>query len=339
MKYPTRSLWLLAAIAILWGVNWPMMKMALREMGVWQFRGLCVLAGAFWLGGYCLLKNVSFHIPRKHHNRLFICAMCNVLGWNILAAYGLAQLPSGRAALIAYSMPLWVVMLSRFVLRERIWASRWIAIAVGMGGIVLLLWDELEVLQRAPYGTLMMLAAGFVWALGVVFTKGFPRLLPTQSLVFWQMVIGGVPTLIGAFFIAGDWLPRNASAYFGLIFNLTIVFGFCHFAWNELVRTLPANITGITSLSVPVIGVLSGLLLLGEVPRTYDWIALAMLCAAVALVVFYEPAPLRAKARVPGAKTIIPMSDDEDERIRDKVMRAVEDGSRPHTIVRPTKHR
>lgn len=287
---PRRELWLFVAVVLLWGVNWPMMKMALNSMGLWQFRALCVTSGVLWMLLYCLAKQVPMTLPRAQMRRMIACGVANTLAWNILAAAGLARLPSGRAALIAYSMPLWVVLLSRFILKERITKSRWIAISIGMLGIVLLLVDEIEILKRAPVGALLMAAAGFIWAFGIIITKGFPRSMATQVIVMWQTLIGGLPIVIGALFVfTGSWLPNAASGWLGLLFNVTLVFGFCHFAWNEIVRILPANVTGITSLSVPVIGVLSGMAILGERPRALDWAALAMLCAAVAIVVYVRP--------------------------------------------------
>ena len=280
---------MLAAIALLWGLNWPMMKLALKEVGVWQFRAMCVLAGLFWMGSYLLVKRMSFSIPSAHYGRLFVCAMGNVLGWNMLAAAGLSRLPSGRASLLAYSMPLWTVLLSWLILKEKLPASRWFAIPLGMSGIGLLLFDEIELLKNAPLGAGLMLASGFVWAFGIVFTKGFPIEIPTQTLVFWQGIVGGLPIVIGALYFGGAWRPASPGSWMGLLFNLTIVFGFCHFAWNEIVRMLPGSVSGVTSLSVPVIGVLSGMWMLGETPRTLDWTALAMLCAAVAIVLYVKP--------------------------------------------------
>jgi drug/metabolite transporter (DMT)-like permease len=151
------------------------------------------------------------------------------------------------------------------------------------------LFDEIEVLKNAPVGSLLMLSSGFVWAFGIILTKGFPREIPSQTLVFWQALIGGAPIAIGAFLFTGAWQPSGSGAWLGLLFNLTIVFGFSHFAWNEIVRMLPASVTGITSLSVPVIGVTSGMVILGESPRALDWIALALLCSAVAIVLYLQP--------------------------------------------------
>ena len=280
-----RELWLFVSVVVLWGLNWPMMKMVLAELDFWLFRGYCVLAGLLWFLGYNLIAGVSFKVPREYWLRLAVCALCNVAGWSILSAAGLTLLPAGRAGILAYTMPLWVVLLSRFFLGEALTATRLIAITLGMTGIGLLLIDEFHTLKSAPIGALLMVASGFVWAFGIVLFKGFPKSIPTTTLMFWSFVLGGWPILVG--FIAfghGPWLPTGGAAWTGLLFNVFIVFGFCWFAWNELVRALPAQVTGISSLAVPIVGFASGMLLLGEKPHVFDYVALLAIVCAVGLV-------------------------------------------------------
>lgn len=280
-----RELWLFLSVVVLWGLNWPMMKMALAELDFWLFRGYCVLAGLLWFLGYNLMADVSLKVPREYWLRLAVCALCNVAGWSILSAAGLNVLPAGRAGILAYTMPLWVVLLSRFFLGEALTFTRLAAITLGMTGIGLLLIDEFHTLKSAPIGALLMVASGFVWAFGIVLFKGFPKSIPTTTLMFWSFVLGGWPILVG--FIAfgrGPWLPTGGAAWAGLLFNVFIVFGFCWFAWNELVRALPAQVTGISSLAVPIVGFVSGMLLLGEKPHVFDYVALLAIVCAVGLV-------------------------------------------------------
>lgn len=290
---PRRELTLFIAVVLLWGVNWPMMKMALAELDFWVFRTWCIGAGIVWFLAYHLKTNTPFSIPRAHWPRLAVCALCNVAGWNLLSASGLSMLPSGRAGILAYTMPLWVVLLSRFLLNDALSKTRIAAIAIGMLGIALLLVEEVNALRAAPIGALLMIASGFVWAFGIILTKGFPREIPTTTITFWSFIVGGWPILLGAALAPhAAWLPVSASAWAGLVFNVIVVFGFCWFAWNELVRNLPAQVTGISSLAVPVVGFVSGMLLLGERPRTFDYVALLALCAAVLLVL--RPASRKA---------------------------------------------
>ncbi len=280
-----RELWLFIAVVILWGVNWSMMKMALAELDVWVFRTYCVLAGLAWFTAYNLITGVSLKVPREYWPRLVASALCNVAGWNILSSVGLNVLPSGRAGILAYTMPLWVVLLSRFFLGEALTRTRLIAITLGMSGIGLLLIDEVHTLKSAPVGALLMVASGLVWAVGIVLFKGFPKSIPTTTLMIWSFILGGWPILAGLIAVGhGPWLPTGVAAWAGLLFNVIVVFGFCWFAWNELVRALPAQVTGISSLAVPIVGFASGMLLLNEVPHVFDYVALLAIVVAVGLV-------------------------------------------------------
>ncbi len=280
-----RELGLFVAVVLLWGVNWPMMKMALAELNFWVFRSYCIAAGLLWFVAFNLQRGVPLSLPREHWGRMFVCALCNVAAWNILSAAALTMLPAGRAGVLAYTMPLWVVLLSRVFLGERLTASRIAAISIGMGGIALLLVDEFQALRGAPAAALMMIASGLLWAVGIVLFKGFPKSIPTTTLMIWSFILGGWPLFVGlALFGHGPWLPVSASGWFGLLFNVLVVFGFCWFAWNELVRALPAQITGISSLAVPIVGFASGMLLLGERPRPFDYVALLAIVVAVILV-------------------------------------------------------
>jgi drug/metabolite transporter (DMT)-like permease len=280
-----RELWLFIAVVLLWGVNWPMMKMALGELDFWVFRSWCLLAGLAWFLGYNLVAGVSIRLLREYWPRMLASALCNVAGWNILSAAGLNLLPSGRAGVLAYTMPLWVVLLSRFFMNEALTRARLIAITLGMTGIALLLIDEFHTLRSAPVGALLMVGSGFVWAFGIVIFKGFPKSIPTSTLMIWSFILGGWPILLGLVTLGrGPFLPSGSAAWAGLLFNVIIVFGFCWFAWNELVRALPAQVTGISSLAVPIVGFGSGMLLLGEKPRPFDYVALLAIVAAVALV-------------------------------------------------------
>ncbi len=287
-----RELGLFVAVVILWGVNWPMMKMALAELDFWVFRTYCVAAGIVWFVGYNLKAGITLNLPREYWGRMLLCALCNVAGWNILSAAGLAMLPSGRAGILAYTMPLWVVLLSRFMMNESLTRLRLIAITLGMSGILLLLVDEFQTLKGAPIGALLMVGSGLVWAIGIVMFKGFPKSIATTTLMIWSFVLGGWPIVLGLIaFSEGPWLPVSTSAWAGLLFNVVIVFGFCWFAWNELVRALPAQVAGISSLAVPIVGFGSAMLLLGEKPRPFDYVALLAIVAAVSLVL----KPQRAK--------------------------------------------
>ena len=128
-----RSTWLLLGVLTLgWGFNWPMMKLALAEIPVWTFRSLCVAAGAAGMFSHRLGGGQRLLPPRAHWPPPVVTSLFNVTLWNMFIAYGLTHLPAGRSAILAYTMPLWVVLLSRLFLREPLTRRRLLGVALGM---------------------------------------------------------------------------------------------------------------------------------------------------------------------------------------------------------------
>lgn len=106
MRLPRAALFLLAALALGWGFNWPVMKVVLRDVPPLYFRGSCLFLGGL---GVLAIARYSGHvlaIPQGRLGRLLAVTLTNIIGWNVLAIYGVSLLPSGRAALLGYTMPL-----------------------------------------------------------------------------------------------------------------------------------------------------------------------------------------------------------------------------------------
>lgn len=276
---------LLALLTLFWGLNWPMMKLALSELPVWSFRAACVVTGAVGLFAIARVGGLTVRVPAGQWPRLLVTAFFNISVWNVLIAYGLSQLPAGRSAILAYTMPVWVVLLSAFVLKERLTPRKLLGLALGISAMLLLIGSELAVLQAAPVGALLVVGAALSWSIGTVLMKRFPTQLPTTSFVAWQLAVGGLPVVIGALILDwGSWQPIGWKPTVGLLYNMFIAFIFCHWAWFKLATTAPAGIAALSTMMIPVVGVFSGMLLLGEQPGLAEFSALLLVILALATV-------------------------------------------------------
>lgn len=291
-----RSMWLLVITLTLgWGTNWPMMKLALAELPVWTFRGLCVASGAIGLFVIALVGRQKIRIPEGQWTRVAVTAFCNVTLWNVFIGYGLTMMPSGRAAILAYTMPLWTVLLSVYVLRERLTRRRALGVGLGMAGMALLLGGEIMVFATSPAGALLVLGGAFGWALGTVLMRRYPTDLPATSFTAWQLLLGGLPIMAGALlFDWGQWRPIGIGASIGLGYNMLFVFIFCYWAWYKIATNTPPAIAALSTLMIPVIGVFSGMLILGETPHWQEYAALVLVIASLATVLV----PPRAQRRL-----------------------------------------
>jgi drug/metabolite transporter (DMT)-like permease len=224
-------------------------------------------------------------VPRRSRARLVALSACNIVGWNVLVVYGVDLLPSGRAALLGYSMPLWSMTLSVWLLDERLTARRGLSLALGMGGVLVLLGTDLAEIANAVTGVVLMLGAAVSWALGMVLMKRFALPIATASLTGWMMLVGAVPIATAAVVLEHDrWRPPSLVPALGLLYSVFIGFMFCYWAWNRLVLMVPVAVSSISSLATPVVGVLSGMWLLDE-PLTWQEIAAGVfILGAIALV-------------------------------------------------------
>lgn len=291
---PRAGIVLLVLLTLAWGVNWPIMKVTLAEYPIWTFRAICIVGGVLGLFGIAALNRMPLGVPRSEWPRLLIMSLFNITGWNLCSAYGVTYLPSGRAAIIAYTMPLWSVLLSVWVLREPMTKRRAIGVGLGTLGIAVLIGADLPKLGAAPVGTIFMLGAALSWALGTVIMKRYPLGMPTVVMTAWLMLVGGLPIVAGAVWMAPDSFHTHGFwANFGVAYNVLVSFVFCYWAWFKILEMVPAAVASLATLMIPVVGVFSGMLVLGEVPHWSDIAALLLVMAALATVLI---APMRGQA-------------------------------------------
>lgn len=284
-RLPPAGLLLLGLLSLGWGINWPVMKIVIADIPRWIFRGDSLVLASLGLFAVAAASGLSLRIPRGRLPQVCAMAAFNISGWNMLAIYGVSLLPSGRAAILGYTMPLWSALLSAWLLDEPLTRRRLAGLALGMGGMALLIGAEIAALQVAPLGTAFMLAAAISWAGGLVIYKRDPIPMAMAPLTAWQMLLGGIPVaLAGHALEVVDWGQVGLWPWVGFWYNVFVALLFCYWAWNTLVDMVPAAVSALGSLIVPVVGVFSGMLILGEAPRWQDFAALALVLGALATV-------------------------------------------------------
>ncbi|HLT76580.1 MAG TPA: DMT family transporter [Ferrovibrio sp.] len=279
------TLVLLALLTLFWGINWPIMKIALNEIPVFTFRTLCLGGGAFGLFAIAFFKRMRLGIPRGYVGKLVWISLFNITAWNVFVLYGLSMLPAGRTTILAFTMPLWLVPMSALLLHERLNGWKLAGLGVGLSGLAVLIGGEWEAMAAAPLGVLLVLAAALSWAIGTLLIKAWAVPMAAVPFVGWQMLLGGIPIFILAPLLErAQWQVWSWPAWSAAIYNATICFVFCYWAWNTLVRILPANISGLSTLMIPVVGVFSSMLMLGEQPGWPELAALVLVSTALGLI-------------------------------------------------------
>ena len=278
--------WILAGLTLAWGFNWTAMKVALSEVAPFTFRSMCLGAGSAVLFVVMKASGHALAVPKGQRLRLLMLALVSVTGWNVLVAFGLTMIPSGRAAILAYTMPAWAIPLSVWVLGERLTGKKLLGFALGMAGIVLLLTERIVDLQGAPFGSLLVLCAAVTWALSTVLIKRFPVAMPAGPYTAWIMLLGGAPIFVGALILDdfGALTGVSAAAWGGVAYNVLIAFAFAHWAWIKLTTSLSVTAFSLSMLLTPSLGVFSGMMFLGEEPTLVEYSALALVLGSLLVV-------------------------------------------------------
>jgi len=300
--YSWSTLLLLAGLSLFWGMNWPAMKFVLAQMPVLTFRMMCV-----WLTGPALLLlarlgGEQLGVPVREWPMLLLAAFCNVTLWYFGTGMGVSLIPAGRASLIAFTMPVWVALFSAILLHERLGTRRLAGLILGMTGIGVLLAPDAAAFRAAPLGAGFVLMAAMGWAAGTVTMKtaGFSR--SVAQTTGWQLIIGGIPIAIAALWrdppLHDLSLSHETILVLAYIIALPMIFG--QWAWFKALDRLPGTVAAVGSLAVPVIGLVSSALFLGEPLGTSEIAALILVVSALTLVLFAaEPPPRAAPANLP----------------------------------------
>jgi drug/metabolite transporter (DMT)-like permease len=285
------GLLLLLALAIGWGINWPIMKFILSEIPPLSFRGFCLLTGGLGILILARIQGRSLRIPKIYWGKIFWICLFNIFAWNLMATYGLSFLPAGRSALLGYTMPIWAVLLSIWILKDQFTFKLFIALLLGMAGIFTLMsdnilhWSEQANHTELLIGALLMLGAAWCWALGTNLMKFWA--LPVSSVVLtgWLLLTASIPMLVAAVIVDGapQKMPSQLVLW-GVIYNVTVAFMFCYWAWVRIIEITPVTISSLSSLLTPLVGVFSSIWLLHETPGWPEYVAAGLILGAVLVV-------------------------------------------------------
>jgi len=285
--FPLHLVWLLVGLTLGWGINWPIMKAVVVEMAPMHFRTLCLFFGAGGLVTVARMSGLPIRIPKGQWPQTIIIALVNTMGWSIFAVYGVQLMASGRAAILGYTMPVWSVIIATWLLKEPFTKRRALGCALGGAGLLLLLGEEIQAVGRSPLGAMLMIGAAVSWAIGTIMMKRWPVSLPVSTFTAWQLLISVPPIILFAItFESGTFNPFALSLWpmLGVFYNAFVVFIFCYWAWTKIALIAPVGVSSLSVMLTPVVGVFSGMLLLGETPHWQDYAALVLVVTSLATV-------------------------------------------------------
>jgi drug/metabolite transporter (DMT)-like permease len=258
---------LLLLIVLLWGANWPIMKVGLTHITPLWFATARMLLGAASLFVFLAATGRFAWPTRQDWPVILSVGLLQMALFQPLVNFGLHDVAAGRASVLVYTTPLWVVPGAVLFLGEKVNRLKLLGLGLGLAGIAVLFnpagldWSRRAVVT----GSLLLMLASMLWSVAILHIRGHRWHLSPLQLTPWQLLLAGLVLLPFALVVEGDadidWSPTLLAV---LLYNGPIATGFCFWAATAMTRALPAVTSSLSFLGVPVMGVVLSTLSLGE---------------------------------------------------------------------------
>jgi drug/metabolite transporter (DMT)-like permease len=279
---------LLAALVLIWGANWPVLKVALPHIPPIWFAALRLFLAAICLLPVVVLTTRRCRLPSRADLPIVLSiGWFQMAGFLVLINLGLEHVSAGRSAILAYTTPLWTVPGAVLLL--------------GLAGVALMFnpasfdWSDRGVI----IGNGALLLAALVWAATILHVRHHRWRMSPFELAPWQLLVGLPPTMLIAWLTEGapvvDWSPDFILA---LCYNGPLAGGFGFWAALSVQKRLPAITTSLSFLAVPAWGLLCAAVFLGEPLSPADIGGLGLIVGGLVAV---------SLADRPGAKPASPL--------------------------------
>jgi drug/metabolite transporter (DMT)-like permease len=283
---------ILAFLVIIWGVNWPLSKLALTYTPPLLFAGIRT-----FLGGLILLV---FAIPKWKQLRLketwhlyTISAVLNIILFYGLQTVGLGYMPAGLFSAIVFIEPVLLGIFSWIWLGESMYGLKITGLILGFAGVAVIssggFTGSLSVM-----GILLALGSALGWGLGTVFVKKIGNRVNAIWMVTLQLIIGGV-ILMGAGTGMESWsaIQWNTAFISDLLFISIFVIALGWLAFFTLVGSGEASKVGSYTFLIPLIAIIFSAFLLHE-SITFN-LVVGLICILVSICLVNIP--LKTKNR------------------------------------------
>ena len=256
---------LLALLILSWAISWPVIKIGVATVPPIWFAWFRYAIATPCLFALVLARRESVLPSRGDWPLVAVSAVFQMATYSALTALALTVLPAGRASVLAFSTPLWVVPLAAWRLRER--ASRRALLGVGLGllGVLAIAAPSLHAQgadQTLAYAMLMAAAAS--WAISIVAVRAHRFAASALALAPWQMLAAACLLLPLAIAVEGAPRPMGISGATSLAYVGPIATAFAYWAVVEAGRHFKASTLSMALLATPAVGILLSALTLGE---------------------------------------------------------------------------
>ena len=248
---------LLALLILSWAISWPVIKVGIKTVPpIWYACFRYAIAAACLFVMVAVRREAAIP-PRADWRLVALSAALQMAAYSALTALALTILPPGRASVLAFSTPIWVVPLAAWRLQERASRAAMLGIVLGLSGVAAIAapaiyHDGGE--QAVAYA--MLLGAAILWAISIVAIRAHRFTASTLALAPWQMLMAAGLLFPVALWFEGAPRPIGSDGAASLAFVGPVATAFAYWAVVEVGRHFPASVLSTALLAAPSLGIL-----------------------------------------------------------------------------------
>ena len=304
----TRAWLLLLGLVVVWGCHWVVVKIGLETIPGFTYGVLRLVTGMAVLA---LLMAATGRARRPYREDLPIIVSYGLLAVALMIItmnLALPFIPAGRSAILAYTIPLWMVPVMAVMARVLPSRAEVIGLVLGLTGIVLLLnpaaidWGA----EGALLGSLLLLIGAMGGSIALVHVRIHPWKGTPFDTQIWQLLVALAPMALLMLVLEGDRVTRiewDLQTVLVVLYSGPLATAFAFWASQMIVKALGPLTTGIGYLGTPVVGVIAGIVVLGEVVTALDVAGIAVTTAGIVVVLLAGRAGSRRKDAAAGGES------------------------------------
>lgn len=264
----------LFTIAFVWALNFTVVKASLSEFDPYTFNAIRFILAASFLWIVVAKKNAWFSIKKSDWKWLIPLGFLGNLLYQWLFIIGINYTYAANAAVMLGTIPIWVALFSHLMRFERMNRLKSLGIFFAFSGVVLIVIygkNPISFGSDTFLGDLLIIAAAMVWGFFTILSKQFlSRYTPLQfSAIMTTIGAIALTTIAIPYIPATEWNSLSAGAWGGALYSGLLAIGLAYLIWNNGILKVGAVKTATYQNLVPVLGLLFGIIILGE---TLEWL-------------------------------------------------------------------
>ncbi|WP_127532048.1 DMT family transporter [Paenibacillus kobensis] len=278
-----QTLLYLAFLILMWGMNWPLSKYALKFTPPLLFAGLRTLIGGALLIIIALPRWKLLRLPETWLYYV-LSAFLSIVFYYGFQTVGLQYMPAGLFSAIVFLQPVLLGLFAWMWLGERMYTRKIVGLLLGFGGVAVMSIGGLEG-GISIFGILLALGSALSWALGTVYIKLQAAKVDSLWMTAMQIIIGGiVMTAYGSTVESWSMVHWTATFLYDTLFISVFVIALGWLVYFKLIGSGEASKVGSYTFLIPVVSIISSILFLNE-HLTMNLIAgMALIVASILLV-------------------------------------------------------